>query len=392
MAAIMITPVFLLINVYLLARTLKWLKSLHPALGKRCFRTVFLVLYLLLSTTALTSFLFQRPLWLHRILKPVSNLFLGYFLYAILFVLAADLIALILRRSHHRSFLSLKRAGILILCLVLLTGTYGYFHERTLYTKEYQVTVDKPLNSEGSLRIVLASDLHLGYSIGTYHVEHLVNRINELDADLVLFAGDTFDNEFEAIQDPDTISRLLSQIQSTYGSFACFGNHDMDEPLLGGFSVGKASDSDDSRMLQFFQDSNIRLLNDEAILIDNSFYLVGRKDLGRSEKIEGGRLSPEELLAPLDKEKTILVLDHEPDELSSLAKAGADLDLSGHTHNGQIFPGNLLIGLFWENPYGVQEMDGMTSVVTSGVGVWGPNMRVGTNSEVVLLTVQFQET
>ena len=66
--------------------------------------------------------------------------------------------------------------------------------------------------------------------------------------------------------------------------------------------------------------------------------------------------------------------------------------LSGHTHNGQIFPGNLLIGLFWENPYGVQEVDGMTSVVPSGVGVWGPNMRVGTNSEVVLLTVQFQET
>ncbi len=84
------------------------------------------------------------------------------------------------------------------------------------------------------------------------------------------------------------------------------------------------------------------------------------------------------------------MLDHEPRELQALADAGVDVDLCGHTHDGQLFPGNLLIGLFWENPCGYLQKDGMHNIVTSGVGVFGPNMRLGTRSELCRITVNFQ--
>ena len=70
-----------------------------------------------------------------------------------------------------------------------------------------------------------------------------------------------------------------------------------------------------------------------------------------------------------------------------MAKAGVDLGLSGHTHNGQIFPGNILMKFIWDNPYGVKKIGQMTSCVTSGAGIWGPAMRLGTNSEIMILDV-----
>ena len=109
----------------------------------------------------------------------------------------------------------------------------------------------------------------------------------------------------------------------------------------------------------------------------------------RAEKLEGGRETPEELLESLDKELPILVMDHQPRELSELSLAGADLQLSGHTHNGQLFPGNLLVALLYDNAYGLKKEGNMYSVVTSGVGVWGPGMRVGTDSEIVLINLEF---
>ena len=136
--------------------------------------------------------------------------------------------------------------------------------------------------------------------------------------------------------------------------------------------------------------ANIHLLRDEGVLIDGSFYLLGRADYERPGRGIETRKTPAELTRGLDHSKPILVLDHEPRELQALADAGVDVDLCGHTHDGQLFPGNLLIGLFWENPCGYLQKDGMHNIVTSGVGVFGPNMRLGTRSELCRITVNFR--
>ena len=142
-------------------------------------------------------------------------------------------------------------------------------------------------------------------------------------------------------------------------------------------------------MNEFLRKSNIKLLEDESVLIDNKFYIVGRKDASLIEKIHETRKAPDQLTKLLDRDKPILVIDHQPKELQELADAGADLDLCGHTHNGQTFPGNLTIKPMWENSCGISQKDAMTCIVTSGAGVWGPAMRLGTDSEICSIQVNF---
>ena len=142
-------------------------------------------------------------------------------------------------------------------------------------------------------------------------------------------------------------------------------------------------------MKKFLEDSNIHILEDESVLINDQFYVIGRKDASLTEKIDETRKAPAQLTEKLDRSKPIIFIDHQPKELEEISQAGADLDLCGHTHNGQIFPGSLAIRFFWENSCGYLKKGDMHNIVTSGAGVWGPNMRVGTDSEICSITVHF---
>ena len=141
-------------------------------------------------------------------------------------------------------------------------------------------------------------------------------------------------------------------------------------------------------MDQFAEKSGIIMLNDEIQSVDGKFYIVGRKDVARAKKIEGGRKNPQELLQSLDHTKPIFVIDHQPKELQELADAGADFDLCGHTHGGQMFPGNFAVDVGWENACGCLKKGKMYNIVTSGAGIWGPNMRIGSKSEICVIHVQ----
>ncbi len=141
----------------------------------------------------------------------------------------------------------------------------------------------------------------------------------------------------------------------------------------------------DRRFGEFLDRAKIHLLEDEVGCIDDKFYLAGRKDPDRIRKTQETRDKPSELLAGLDTSLPIFVIDHQPSELSEVSEAGADLDLGGHTHDGQLFPGNILTGLMWENSCGMKKIGDMYSIVTSGVGLWGPPMRIGTKAEVVII-------
>ena len=253
------------------------------------------------------------------------------------------------------------------------------------------MTIRKNCGDNSDLKVVLIADLHLGYSVGDRQMQRMVKKINEQDADLVVFAGDIFDNEYEALQNPDKIAKTLAGIKSRYGSFGVFGNHDVTERLLGGFSVtSKENEVRDPRFEEFAKKAGIQMLDDEVTLIDDAFYLVGRKDVQKPGDGTTNRMEPEEILGDLDKTKPIIVLEHQPKQLEELEAAGADMQLCGHTHDGQMFPGNLTIKLMWENACGYLKKGNLHSIVTSGVGVWGPAMRVGTDCEICPITVHFQ--
>ena len=397
MAALFLSPIYLAVCFYVLNWMLKWMSVCSNVFSLPVFRCGFSALYILTATTLLSSFLIKKPDWLHRTLKQISNLWLGTFLYALLGIGIADLIRIILyfswlsKTSWFHSRWMFAFTGFFTGVCVLFFSIYGFLHARKLYTTKWHIISHKACDGHPALRIALIAYLHLGYNTDEFLLGRLVKRINKLQPDLIVVAGDTFDNEFHAIRHPKKSAEILAGLQSTYGTYCCYGNHDLDEAILAGFTFGGQKEDADERFEQFFLDAHMTLLDDEIRLIDDFFYLIGRKDPARCKKLasEAERMTPQQLTEHLDHSKPILIIDHQPKELSLLADAGADLILGGHTHNGQLFPGNLFLRLMWENPYGLLKKGDAYSVVTSGAGIWGPNMRLGTKSEVCLIEMKF---
>ena len=400
MLAIFLAPIYILLNIYVLRWGYLWIGNCHHLFQSRIFRIILTVIYTLIALTPLTGFLIRKPAFLHRILKITSNYFLGIFMYILMVLFSIDIVRLILKYAVHASWIQSRivfaAVGACCICVVIIISFSGIYHAKHIKVTPYKITVDKSAPDMDSLKIVLLADTHFGYNSGAVHAQEIVDKINEQNPDLVCIAGDIFDNEYDAVREPEKISEILRTIRSKYGVYACWGNHDLNEPILAGFTFKhKKEDSKqlkDPRMKRFLQNSNIQLLEDEAVLIDNSFYVVGRKDASLVEKIEEKRKTPAPLTQKLDKDKTIIVIDHQPKELQDIADAGVNLDLCGHTHDGQTFPGNFTVKFLWENPCGYLQKGSMHNIVTSGSGVWGPAMRVGTDSEICTIDLTFSNS
>lgn len=399
MIAIYLSPIYLLLNLYILRWAYLWMGTCHSILRTLGFRLIFAVIYVLLSTSLLTGFLIKNPKSLHRMLKITGNYFLGIFLYTLVIILLADFGRILLKYVFHASWIHSRTAftvaGAICALLILLLSACGIFHAKYIKTTSYDVIINKTIPERTSMKVVLLADTHFGYNAGVLHARELVRKINKQKPDLVCIAGDIFDNEYDAIRNPEKLEKTLRGIKSTYGVYACWGNHDLNEEILAGFTFkhkdGDLSDIKDPRMKKFLKNSNIHILEDESVLINDQFYVIGRKDASLTEKIDETRKAPAQLTEKLDRDKPIIMIDHQPKELQELADAGVDLDLCGHTHDGQTFPGNFTIKLMWENPCGLLIKDNMTNITTSGAGVWGPAMRIGTDSEICSINIQLKK-
>ena len=400
MIAIYLAPVYLLVCIYILLRTLNWIRVLHVV-----FQNVWVcrgigLIYLFVVFSILIAFMAPAS-GFRRFMKLLSNYWLGVLVYTIMTVGIADGLRLLLKYplknlnfpGRALLFGNVGTAVVGVVCAVIITtvSIYGMINAGNIQTTKYDISIDKKAGNLDSLNVVLIADLHLGYNIDCRHMEKMVEKINAQNPDLVVVAGDIFDNEYEALENPDRLAAILRGIQSKYGVYACYGNHDIQEKILAGFTFGGKEKKESSvKMDKFLEKAGITLLRDEYTLIDNSFYLYGRPDYERPGRGIDERKSPQEITADMDLSLPVLVIDHEPRELQELADAGVDADLCGHTHDGQLFPGNLTIKLMWENACGYLKKDNMHSIVTSGVGLFGPNMRVGTKSEICDIMIHFK--
>lgn len=397
MIAIFLSPIYILINFYIARWLLSWMQACNKHFNKRRIRVLVITIYTFFASALVIGFLLP-PSPLERVMKLIGNYWLGVLLYIILTVLIGDAIRLVLKRQKKipQEYIKAKRTFVIAgtICIIIISSVsiYGAINARIIRTTKYEVTINKKVEKMKNLKIALVADLHMGYNIGTPHIKNMVQKINKKNPDLVVIAGDIFDNEYEALDNPKKIVKALKSIESKYGVYATYGNHDIKEKILAGFTFSKKGEKKESdiRMDQLLEDANITLLRDEGVLIEDSFYLYGRPDYRRPGRGITIRKTPEEITKELDKSKPIIVADHEPNELEELADAGVDMDLCGHTHDGQIFPGNITTSLMWENSYGYMKKDNMHNIVTSGVGLFGPNMRVGTKAEVVIVDVNFK--
>lgn len=394
MIFLFLLPFYLGVSSYMMFRFFYWMKHCNHRFNWLRFKVPFAVVYLFMALSPVIAFLLPKSA-VAIVIRRISTYWIGIMFYSLLYVVLFDLLRLIAKHTKLKNTLLFSRGSVIsigsvVVACAVATCLYGIFNARNIKVNEYSVTVNKSCGSDKHLKAVLVADLHMGYAIGVDHITNMVEKINQQDADIVIIAGDIFDNSYDGMDDPEGIKAQLKSIKSKYGVYAVYGNHDIDEKILMGFTFdwgGKQLHSE--KMTNFMKECNIKLINDESVLINDEFYLLGRRDTDKPGTEDGTRAEISELTKDLDKTKPIFVLSHEPDELQKTADAGADIDFSGHTHDGQLFPGNLTIGLFWENPCGMIKKDNMYSIVTSGVGVYGTFMRVGTDAEICSVDIDF---
>lgn len=394
MIFLFLLPPYLAVVIYMLVRFFHWLKNCNHRFNWKRFKIPFTVAYIAVALSPLLAFVLPKSAFA-VVVRRISTYWMGVLMYSAIAVAVFEILRLIAKHTKLKNTKLFSRGGtvtigsIVTACAVLVC-VYGGINARNIRVTEYSVSVDKKCEGIDELNVVLVADLHLGYSIGVKHMERMVDKINEQDADLVIVAGDIFDNSYDSLDDPEGIKEQFRRIKSKYGIYATMGNHDIEEKILMGFTFSWGESPGLSKQMQdFVEDCGMKLLYDDSVLVDDKFYIVGRRDRDKPGTEDGSRADIDELTGDLDKTKPVFVIAHEPDELQETADAGADIDFSGHTHDGQLFPLTVIVRTIWENPCGVLKKDNMTSVVTSGVGVYGPFMRVGTRAEICRVKVKF---
>lgn len=397
MLAIYLAPAYLLILYWACRRWYKFI-STYEIKGKVlnfCLKHVSWLVFLL-TLTIVIGFVSPSGTYTKRIFSEIGAYWLGISLYLILFLVVIDLIRFIYAKIKKEKYNDKKARTLccmLIIACTTIVSIYGIVNAKIVRTTTYDITIHKDGGDFDDLTVALFGDPQFGYNIGAEHLSQAVDIINKNDVDVVLVAGDIFDNEYSAIKDPDSLIDLFHQIQSKYGMYTVLGNHDVEEKILCGFTFNDRDIKDKTaspEMLKFLEDANLQLLYDEYITLDDDIYIYGRADYERPNLGNTTRKSPEELTQDLDTSKPIIVLEHEPREYEELEAVNVDLQLAGHTHDGQLWPTKIATDIVWENSYGLYQSGNFSAITTSGLGLFGPNMRVGTIAEVCIIHVNFE--
>lgn len=293
-------------------------------------------------------------------------------LHLTLFLLAGDLIGFVIRKIRRKP--RGDRAGIIALCAAVLYLGAGWFFAHHVFETDYSFRTGKDLGTP-RLRIVALADAHLGITLSGEEFARQMERVQETNPDAVVIVGDFVDDD-SSREDMIAACRGLGELQTTYGVFFIYGNHDN-----GYFRYRNFTGED---LLRELADNRVRVLRDETVPLGD-VYLVGRQD-----KSQRGRESAAALTAGLDRSKYIVMLDHQPNDYAAEEEAGADLVISGHTHGGHIWPAGH-IGIWIganDKTYGAERRGNTDFLVTSGISGWGIPFKTGCISEFVVIDIE----
>jgi len=361
---------YLIPNIYLYSRLQKLYNS-----GKGIL--IFTIVYLIIASTFILS-----DAAIENIDNNISRaiIYVGYYyapwlLYAFLLYLSWDIVTFFLAKTgfnirvwaesyqiRWKTFIFIAS----IACIIIVVGTINFNNTRI---QKYNIQIAKNARAFNGLKIAMTADCHFSEITSDYFVRQFIDKLNDLDADIVFFVGDIFESNgtnAEMIK----IQTQLRQINARYGVYAVEGNHDY---------------YSDANMSNSFQNSGIKLLRDTIIEINNSIQIVGRMD-----RHNQNRILLDTLLGKLSKDLPVIVLDHQPN--NDLAEIdNVDLLLSGHTHNGQLFPFNMIVKLIYDLSWGHKVIGNTNYFVTCGAQGWGPQVKISSYSEIMEINVRFDK-
>lgn len=366
--------VHLVLNVYVFIRG----RQLLPP--KKSYRVPYTALFVIELLIYLTGLIFNVNLP-HEILKPILlvgtswMVFIGY-LTALLLIF--DGVKFLGKWSSKIKLwkmerINIRRSYFLISLLIVVSamcyGNYRFFHP---IVNEYTLQVNKKANGLDSLRVVMIADVHTGYLIDKGILSMYVDRIMEQKPDIILLVGDIIDYDLPPLKEQH-MEEEFRRLKAPYGVFVSTGNHE--------YRLNA-----EEKIAWLGDQTGMTLLRDKAVKVADQFYIVGRED-DHAPK----RKNLSDVMVNVDKSYPVIVMNHEPKDLSEESDQKADVALYGHTHNGQLFPYNILINWMYEVGHGYKKKDDTHVYVTSGLGLAGPQYRIGTISEIVVLNLKFQK-
>jgi len=310
-----------------------------------------------------------------RLLKVAGAYYFALFEYGCLLLPPADLAGWLLREAGYGPAVHIGLPGAAVLAALLVLFGYGSFNAWSPAVREYRLEVAKDAGDLNELRILAASDLHLGNIVGNRHLRRLIAVAEERKPDLILLAGDVIDDDIEPFI-RNRMDETIAALRAPYGVWAVLGNHE--------YYGGQIE-----TWVRRAADAGIRVLRDETATVEGRFHIAGRKDKTAEGAGPDGRLPVDRLLAGLDPRLPILLMDHQPLALGEAARAGADLLLCGHTHRGQFAPNHLVTRRLFELDWGYRRIGDMHALVSSGFGTWGPAVRLASRCELLDITLVF---
>ena len=333
-------------------------------------RPIYLVTTIVLFLAMLAGMILSNamPQGLSKVVSFAGFTYIIIFSYLFLSFLFVDILRLInlivqIRPAYMVNFrLWMMVATLGITGIALIIGNYKFNHPKIV---TLNLSTKNPKQNR-DLKIVAVSDLHLGISIDKKMLQGYVKMINDQHPDIVLLAGDVSDRSMIPVIEQNMMEEFQA-IKAPLGVYAINGNHEH-------YAETPTATAD------YLKESGIIVLRDSVCLVDSSFYLIGRDDRTNTK-----RKSLKELVTGLNVNLPRILMDHQPYHLDEAEKNNIDFQISGHTHNGQFFPGNLFVKKIYELGYGYLKKGNSHFYVSSGLGIWGPQYRIGTESELVVI-------
>lgn len=346
----------------------------------RKYRLIYFISFGLLSLSFIAGKILEsrHSSVLSDILNITGGFWLGFLLYAVLLTVLADISILTIRLSGHidpEKVASLRRLFyILSAGIAVLLITAGFFNAINPVVRNYSINIGKEAGEVSNLRIAAVSDIHLGSVIRKRSMRILSGILEREKPDVVFLLGDIVDGDIGPVMRDDLL-RYFKAPETRYGLYGITGNHEF---------IGGAS-----KTIPYIESRGIRLLKDEVITIGGGIQIIGRLDRDSRGFGKGSRKSLKELVSVTDSKRPVILLDHQPFNLNETEEEGVDLQLSGHTHHGQMWPLNLITRKIYELSHGYLNKGDTHIIVSSGFGLWGPRIRLGSRSEVVIADIKF---
>lgn len=352
---------------------------LYPIIGteyENFFRSIFVLLGATPFVARLGRLYFPRKI--DSALTIVGYYWLGAIYFFILSWLCIDTILLISQwlGIFPETFIKAPPfLGWMVVIAVPLLLIYGSLNAQRPRVQCYDISIAKKVEQLPTLHAVLVSDLHLDVTVDSNDLKSMIDKMNSLNPDIIFFAGDIIDeNATHFIE--QKMSEVFKQLRPKLGMYAVLGNHD----YIGG---------DSERIVECLSSAGMTVLRDDYVKVANQFYVVGRDDL-RSKARGLKRLNLDSIMNGINHTLPIILLDHQPYSLEEGKRQKVDLQLSGHTHRGQLFPLHAITRKVFEIDWGHLKKDNYQIIVSSGLGTWGPPIRIGNSPEIVDITIRFE--